>query len=272
MEQLKNKLNKLLVSKIKLDHWLLHTLPISILQEACQGRLVPQMAEEGTAQSLLDDIKQEKKRLVKEGKLKKSALNDSVIFKAEDSKYYERIGKVTTGITDKIPFEIPESWEWCLIGNLFAHNNGKQLNKGNAKGELRDYITTSNLYWDGFVLDNLKQMPFEESELERCMAIKGDLLVCEGGDIGRACIWEYDFPIMLQNHIHKLRAYIPLCTKYFYYIFQLYNLTGMIGGKGIGIQGFSSKALHNTLVPLPPLDEQYRIVAKIEEVFDKLKA
>lgn len=115
-------------------------------------------------------------------------------------------------------------------------------------------------------------MPFEDGEIERCMAVKGDLLVCEGGDVGRACIWEYDYPIMLQNHIHKLRAYVPICTKYFYYIFYLYNLKGLIGGKGIGIQGFSSKALHNTMIPLPPLSEQLRIVAKIEEIFGKIKA
>ena len=127
------------------------------------------------------------------------------------------------------------------------------------------YITTSNLYWNGFILNNLKKMPFEIKEIERCQAIKGDLLVCEGGDIGRSCIWENDEPIMLQNHIHKLRAYLPLCTRYFYYIFYLYNLSGLIGGKGIGIQGFSSQTLHTTRVPLPPLAEQQRIVEKIEE-------
>ena len=128
------------------------------------------------------------------------------------------------------------------------------------------YITTSNLYWSGFILNNLKKMPFEIKEIERCQAIKGDLLVCEGGDIGRSCIWENDEPIMLQNHIHKLRAYLPLCTRYFYYIFYLYNLSGLIGGKGIGIQGFSSQILHTTRVPLPPLAEQQRIVEKIEEL------
>ena len=92
-----------------------------------------------------------------------------------------------------------------------------------------------------------------------------------GGDIGRACIWSYDFPIMLQNHIHKLRPYVSVCTKYFYYVFYLYNLTGLIGGKGIGIQGYSSKALHDTLVPLPPVKEQQRIVAQIEKLFEQLR-
>ena len=225
----------------------------SILQEAIQGRLVPQDPKEEPASELLKRIRKEKERLVKEGKLKKKDL---------ESKPIEE---------DEIPFEVPEGWEWCIIGDLFAHNNGKQLNKGNARGEMMDYITTSNLYWEGFVLDKLKQMPFEDNEIDRCQAIKGDLLVCEGGDIGRAAIWNYDYPIMLQNHLHKLRAYVPLCTEYFRFLFYYYNKSGMIGGKGIGIQGFSSKALHNTLVPLPPLSEQKRIVAKVEELFDIIK-
>lgn len=258
----------------KLKH-LNRELPIiirkSILQEAIQGKLVPQIAEEGTARELLEQIKTEKEKLVREGKLKKSALTDSVIFRGDDNKYYEQVGKENKEITEEILFDLPDKWQWCRIGTIFMYNNGKQLNKGNTKGKLMKYITTSNLYWDGFVLDNLKEMPFEENEIERCMAVKGDLLVCEGGDIGRSCIWNYDFPIMLQNHIHKLRPYIPICTKYFYYIFNLYNLTGLIGGKGIGIQGFSSKALHNTLVPLPPLKEQHRIVAQIEKLFEQLR-
>ena len=243
----------------------------SILQEAIQGKLVPQIAEEGTAEKLLAEIRKKKERLVKEGKLKKSVLSDSVIYKGDDNKYYEQIDKETKEITEDILFDLPDKWQWCRIGAIFMHNNGKQLNKGNSKGKLMKYITTSNLYWDGFVLDNLKEMPFEKNEIDRCMAVKGDLLVCEGGDIGRSCIWNYDFPIMLQNHIHKLRPYIPLCTKFFYYIFNLYNLAGLIGGKGIGIQGFSSKALHNTLVPLPPLKEQYRIITQIEKLFEQLR-
>jgi len=255
----------------RINKHLYEMLKKSILYEAIQGKLVPQNINDEPASALLQGIKEEKLRLVKEGKLKKKDIIDSVIFRDDDNKYYEQVGKDLIDITDEIPFEIPDSWIWTRIGYLFAHNNGKQLNKSNSVGTLMEYITTSNLYWDGFRLENLKRMPFEENEIERCQAIKGDLLVCEGGDVGRSCIWTNNSSIMLQNHIHKLRAYLPLCTKYFFYIFYMYNLFGLIGGKGIGIQGFSSKALHNTIVPLPPLKEQERIVKKIEAVFNKIK-
>ena len=255
----------------KLNNTINGLLKKSILQEAIQGKLVPQIAEEGTARELLEQIRQEKQKLVEEGKLKKTALTDSIIFKGKDNKYYEKIDQQCKDITEEIRFDLPDAWQWCRIGSLFMHNNGKQLNKGNTKGKLMEYITTSNLYWDGFLLEDLKKMPFEDAEIERCMAVKGDLLVCEGGDIGRSCIWNYDFPIMLQNHIHKLRPFVTICIEYFYYIFYCYNMAGWIGGKGIGIQGFSSKSLHNTLVPLPPLQEQQRIVAQIERLFEQLK-
>lgn len=239
----------------------------SILQWAIQGKLVPQDPNDEPASVLLEKIRQEKERLIKEKKIKRDK-NASIIFRGEDNSYYEKI--LATGevkcIDEEIRFDLPDTWQWCRIGSLFMHNNGKQLNKGNTKGKLMEYITTSNLYWDGFLLEDLKKMPFEDGEIERCMAVKGDLLVCEGGDIGRSCIWNYDFPIMLQNHIHKLRPFVTICIEYFYYIFYCYNMAGWIGGKGIGIQGFSSKALHNTLVPLPPLQEQQRIVLKIREV------
>ena len=244
----------------------------SILQQAIQGKLVPQDPNDEPASVLLERIREEKARLVEEKKIKKEK-NPSVIFRGEDNSYYEKFtlsGEVKC-IDEEIPFEIPKRWEWCIIGNLFNHNNGKQLNRSNSSGELMSYITTSNLYWNGFILNNLKKMPFEIKEIERYQAIKGDLLVCEGGDIGRSCIWENDEPIMLQNHIHKLRAYLPLCTRYFYYIFYLYNLSGLIGGKGIGIQGFSSQTLHTTRVPLPPLKEQQRIVEKIEKLIPHIK-
>ena len=242
----------------------------SILQEAIQGKLVPQITEEGAAQELLEQIKAEKQELVKEGKLKKSALAISVIFRGDDNKYYTINKKERISVDDEIPFDIPNTWEWCRLGTLFSHSTGKALNASNLKGQLMTYITTSNLYWDRFELDNLKQMRFTDEEIEKCTATFGDLLVCEGGDIGRAAIWNYQYDIRIQNHIHKLRAYKQLCTKFFFWVFYFYKATGQIGGKGIGIQGLSSKALDNILIPLPPLKEQQRIVAQIEKLFEQL--
>ena len=169
-------------------------------------------------------------------------------------------------IADEVPFEIPETWEWVRLGEIFQHNTGKALNATNKAGELHEYITTSNLYWNRFELGTLKSMYFTASEIDKCTAAKGDLLVCEGGDFGRAAIWNYDAMICIQNHIHRLRAYLPVCTEFFYYLFYLYKHAGWIGGKGIGIQGLSSNAIHALLFPLPPLMEQERIVEKIKDL------
>ena len=184
-------------------------------------------------------------------------------LKGADNTPYEKIGDEVRSLADEVPFDIPDSWEWVRLGELFQHNTGKALNAANRTGQLKQYITTSNLYWDRFELNNLKEMHFSESEVEKCTVIKGDLLVCEGGDIGRAAIWPFDYPMCIQNHIHRLRAYVPICTRFFYYLFDLYKHAGWIGGKGIGIQGLSSNAIHSLLFPLPPLAEQYRIVDAI---------
>ena len=136
---------------------------------------------------------------------------------------------------------------------------------------MKSYITTSNLYWNHFALDKLKQMPFTENELDKCTVTYGDLLVCEGGDIGRAAVWRKDYNICIQNHVHKLRSFIPTCTMFYFYVFYFYKSVGYIGGKGIGIQGLSSRALGQLTIPLPPKSEQERIVEKIENLFDKIK-
>ena len=167
---------------------------------------------------------------------------------------------------DEKLFDIPESWMWCYVGELFQHNTGKALNGSDKSGTIMPYITTSNLYWDRFELEKLKEMPFTDSEIEKCTVQKGDLLVCEGGDYGRSAIWPYDYPMRIQNHIHRLRAYGSISVRYFFYCFYLYKNAGMIAGKGIAIQGLSANALHALKMPLPPLAEQKRIVDKIEEL------
>ena len=219
----------------------------SILQLAIQGKLVEQRPEEGTAEELYQQIQEEKQALIKAGKIKKEKPLPEI--KEEDK-----------------PFDIPESWKWCYIGDVFQHNTGKALNGSDKSGTPMTYITTSNLYWNRFELDKLKMMPFTETEVEKCTVEKGDLLVCEGGDYGRAAIWSSDYPMRIQNHIHRLRPFTKIAIKYFYYIFFLYKNAGIISGKGIGIQGLSSNVLHVLKIPLPPLAEQKRIVAKIEEL------
>ena len=239
----------------------------SILQWAIQGKLVPQDPNDEPASMLLERIRIEKEKLIKEKKIKKDK-NESIIYRGEDNSYYEKF--LATGevkcIDEEIPFEIPATWEWCRLGYIFSHCTGKALNGTNRKGNLYTYITTSNLYWDRFELSSLKEMYFTEEELGKCTATKGDLLVCEGGDIGRSAIWNYDYNIRIQNHIHKLRSYIPLCTRFFYYVMYLYKGIGYIGGKGIGIQGLSSGALHNILIPTPSINEQKRIISQIEAI------
>lgn len=219
----------------------------SILQMAIQGKLVPQLPEEGTGEELFQQIQAEKQALIKAGKIKKE----------------KPLPEITE---DEVPFDIPDSWKWVYIGDLFQHNTGKALNSSDKSGSPMEYITTSNVYWNSFTLDKLKTMLFTEAEVDKCTVQKGDLLVLEGGDVGRAAIWNYDFPMRIQNHIHKLRPFGELCIEYFYHVFFLYKNAGMINGKGIGIKGLSSGALHNLLVPLPPLAEQKRIVAKLEEI------
>ena len=243
----------------------------SILQEAVQGKLVPQNHDDEPASVLLERIRAEKQALIKAGKIKKDK-HESVIV-TRDKIPYEIIDGKERCLADEVPFEIPDSWCWCRLGTIFQHNTGKTLNSSNHQGTMMQYITTSNLYWDRFELDKLREMLFTDSEVEKCTVTKGDLLVCEGGDIGRAAIWNYDYPMRIQNHIHRLRSYAPVEVYFFYYVFYLYKRAGLIGGKGIGIQGLSSNAIDKLLIPLPPLAEQKKIVAKIEELMqycDKL--
>ena len=240
-----------------------------ILDLAIRGKLVPQDPNDEPASVLLERIRAEKEELIKQGKIKRDK-KESVIYKGDDNSYYEVIGSETANIDEEIPFNLPDKWEWVRLGVLFSHNTGKTLNKKDTTGIKMTYITTSNLYWNRFELDFLKEMNFTESEIEKCTVQKGDLLVCEGGDIGRAAIWNYDNEIRIQNHIHKLRPFTEISILLYYYVFYYYKLTDRINGRGIGIQGLSSNQLHNMFLPLPPLNEQKRIADKVSQLFSLL--
>lgn len=224
----------------------------SLLQMAIQGKLVEQRPEEGTGEELYRQIQAEKQRLIKEGKIKKEKPLPDI---AED----------------EVPFEIPESWKWCFVGELFSHNTGKAMNasakKVDKSGSIRKFITTSNLYWNAFDFSTIKQMFFSDDELERCTIKKGDLLMNEGGAyFGRTAIWNYDYEICFQNHVHRLRPYSDIELMYFYHVFFFYRNMNMMRAKGTAMPGLSSVTLHNMMIPLPPLAEQKRIVAKLEDL------
>lgn len=223
-----------------------------ILNLAMRGQLTEQLSKDESAEELYAEIIKEKARLAKEGKIKKE----------------KQLGEISD---EDVPFDIPLNWKWVYFGEIFSHNTGKALNASDNEGNLLEYITTSNMYWDHFELDNLKKMYFKDEEIEKYTIKKGDLLICEGGDIGRSAIWSLPYEMRIQNHIHKLRPYLTsLSPVFYYYIMMLYKASNLINGQGIGLQGFSSNRLHKLVVPLPPASEQERIVQRIEEVFEIL--
>ena len=176
-------------------------------------------------------------------------------------------------IDDEIPFEIPNGWEWTRIGNIFNHTSGKQQSSSNKNGGTpQKFITTSNLYWGYFVLDNVKIMNFTEEEINNCSATKGDLLVCEGGaGYGRSAIWNYDYDICLQNHVHRLRPCVNGICEYVYHFIYLLKESNNLSSVGTAMPGLSANRLKGLLLPFPPLPEQNRIVAKLGELLPQVE-
>ena len=281
--RIKNRLNLILSyveryssSQDKLDLLnanIVTDLKKSILQEAIQGKLVPQIAEEGTAQELLEQIKAEKQKLVKEGILKKSALNDSVVFRGDDNKYCEKIGKSVQCIDEEIPFEIPESWVWCKFQDIANSELGKTMNKASDKGSEVPYLCSINVYWDKVDLSNVKVAPFSIAEKEKYLLQKGDLLICEGGEVGRCAIWSNDKTMYYQNALHRVRFYGNISSKFIQNVIRSYKTMGIIdkNSKGMTIKHFTKTALNSLYIPLPPFQEQQRIVAQIEKLFEQLR-
>ena len=237
----------------------------SILQEAIQGKLVPQIAEEGTAEELLEQIKQEKQKLVKEGKLKKSALTDSVIFKGDDNKYWEKIGKEVRCIDDEIPFDIPSNWVYTRMGNIGDWGSGSTPAKGNS-----DYYG-GNILWlrtgelnNGVVNDT--EIKITDKALKECsfkLNNPGDVLIAMyGATIGKVAIAGKE---MTTNQA------CCGCTPFIYNKYLFYFLIASKNdfvrkGEGGAQPNISREKLVSHLIPLPPLKEQHRIVSKIEEL------
>ncbi|WP_373256007.1 restriction endonuclease subunit S [Phocaeicola vulgatus] len=243
----------------------------SILQEAIQGKLVPQIAEEGTAQELLEQIRQEKQKLVKEGKLKKSVLTDSVIYKGDDNKYYEQIGKKCLDITEQIPFEIPANWAWARMGQIGDWGAGSTPQRGNVNyynGKIL-WLKTGELN-NGIVYDTeekITQKAFQDCSLR--MNKIGDVLIAMyGATIGKLAIVGKE--LTTNQACCGCTPYL-IYNWYIFYFLMASRDSFIKKGEGGAQPNISRVKLVEHLIPLPPLKEQYRIVAQIEKLFEQLR-
>ena len=238
----------------------------SILQMAVQGKLVPQDPNDESASVLLERIRKEKEQLIKEGKIKKEK-NPSYIFRGADNLPYEKVGKnEPVCIADKVPFEIPESWEWVRLRTIAVTKLGKTLNKTKNQGCYKPYLCSINVYWNGIDLSTIKEARFEESELSKYKLRKGDLLICEGGDVGRSAIWEDKQEMYYQNALHRVRFYGGINPYYFRLLIECYKRNKILDecSKGMTIKHLVQSALNAICFPLPPIQEQQRIIDKFK--------
>ena len=249
----------------------------SILQEAIQGKLVPQIAEEGTAQELLKQIKAEKQKLVKEGKLKKSALNDSVIFRGDDNKYWEKSEDGAVCIDEEIPFEIPSNWAWVRLDDIcsFIHRG-----KSPKYSPIKKYPVVAQKcnQWDGFSIEKAKFIEPQSisSYNEEYFLQDRDLMWNSTGlgTLGRMAIYymilnPYELAVA-DSHVTVIRPYkTHIVSEYLYYYFASNTVQSVIEDKSDGStkqKELATKTVKAYLVPIPPFAEQQRIVQKIKSV------
>ena len=245
----------------------------SILQMAVQGKLVPQDPNDEPASVLLERIRKEKEQLIKEGKIKKEK-NPSYIFRGADNLPYEKVGKNDpVCIADEVPFEIPESWEWVTLKMIAVTELGKTLDKAKNQGDYKPYLCSINVYWSGIDLTMVKEARFEESELPKYKLKRGDLLICEGGDVGRSAIWENEQEMYYQNALHRVRFYGGVNPHYFRLLMECYKGNKILDeqSKGMTIKHLVQSALNAIYFPLPPIQEQQRIVDKFQSLIPMLE-
>ena len=238
----------------------------SVLQEAIQGKLVPQIAEEGTAQELLEQIKAEKQKLVKEGKLKKSALDSSVIFRGDDNKYWEKKGNTVVCIDDEIPFEIPNSWNWCRLKDIGRTETGTTPSKSHPEyfGDYIPFLGPANIL-NSKIVSVTQRLSDIGVDYGRIVPKNTILQVCIGGSIGKCAIT--DKPVTFNQQINSITPY--LCNVEFVHIVlqsEHFRLAIMDKATGTATPIINRGNWETLLFPLPPLKEQLRIIEKYKGV------
>ena len=238
----------------------------SILQEAIQGRLVPQITEEGTAKELLERIKKEKQKLVKEGKLKKSALATSVIFQGDDNKYWEKNGKNVVCIDKEIPFEIPNNWNWCRLKDIGKTETGTTPSKLHPEyfGNYIPFLSPANIFGSK-IISETQGLSNIGVQFGRVVPKNSILQVCIGGSIGKCAI--VNKPTTFNQQINSITPYF--CNVEFVHIVlqsEYFRLAIIDKATGTATPIINRGNWETLLFPLPPLKEQQRIIEKYKGV------
>lgn len=240
----------------------------SVLQYAIEGKLVPQQAEDGSAEELLAEIQAEKQRLYAAGKLKKKDLAHSTIFRAEDGKYYEQVGKTITCIDEEIPFDLPVEWTWKRLGEVASILGGYAFPSETLKGEsgIR-VVRISDFNEEGWVNKSVVRYSGPEVLSQYEIQVDDLLLAMTGGTVGKSCLVCYVPERMYLNQRVAIVRPIILLPRYVHALFESSFITRLIGAiKNSTNDNISMRDIAAFLVPLPPLAEQQRIVSKLEEV------
>ena len=193
-------------------------------------------------------------------------------LKGADNTPYEKIGDEVRSLADEIPFDIPDSWEWVTLQTIATSSLGKTLDKAKNKGDLKPYLCSINVYWDGIDLTTVKETRLEENELPKYLLRPGDLLICEGGDVGRSAVWESTQEMYYQNALHRVRFYGEINPHYFQLLLECYKGNQILDAysKGMTIKHLVQTALNTIVFPLPPLSEQTRIVDAVNRLLPYL--
>lgn len=271
------------ISLNKLNVELLGRLKKAILQEAIQGKLVPQDPNDEPASVLLQRIKEEKQRLIKEGKLKKKDIVDSIIYKGDDNKYYEQVDGETVDITEDIPFDVPEGWVWCRLKSICSIFTGATFKKEDSRtdqkgirilrgGNILPFKITFNAD-DIFLSPNFVK--------ENILLKRNDIVtpaVTSLENIGKmARIKDNLVDVTVGGFVFILRLYYSSdwLSKYLLAVMSsptiIEYMKSITNKSGQAFYNIGKERLGTTLLPIPPHCEQHRIVSQIEKIFSEIK-
>ena len=280
VKHLTDKYKELEDNSTKLNTDFPNQLKKSILQYAVQGELVPQDSADEPASVLLERIRAEKEQLIKSGKIKRDK-HESVIFRRDNS-YYERVDGIERCIDDEIPFEISDSWEWCRLGELIETiDTGKSFKCEERPPDKNEYgiIKVSAVTWGTFNQEESKTC-FSTSPWVKGYSIQvDDFLICRANTAalvgGCVIVDKISKRLMLSDKVLRIEFSDSISKTYVLYTlrtpFVRAQLSAAASGTSESMKNISQNAIKGLLIPFPPIEEQYRIVSKVEESLSKIK-